>query len=133
MLPTESLEMAGSDIIQLLGKRKPVLEFIELLTEVHPAQGPGSNVEQPFLTQTAVKAQIFVLAVGLEVGNLFQRSRKKEEKYLNKKIMTPVYNCKMCKENVTVSSLNSNSNTCHTTEQNIEANVRRLNPLATNL
>ena len=34
------------------------------------------------------------------------------------KTMTPVYS-EMCKENVTVSSGNSNSNTCHTTGQNL--------------
>ena len=38
--------------------------------------------------------------------------------------MTPVY-CEMCKENVTVSSGKSNTNTCHTTGQNLIKSLQK--------
>ena len=38
--------------------------------------------------------------------------------------MTPVY-CEMCKENVTVSSGKSNTNTCHTTGQNLIRSLQK--------
>ena len=110
--------MAVSDIIQLLGKGKPMLEFNCSLKFIHDrklVQMLNSLFSDSSISRRQQsKHEGFVFVVGLEVGSFFNSVKKN----MNKKIMTPAY-CEMCKENVTVSSGNSNSNTCHITGQNL--------------